>query len=134
MLSEACEQLPPGRCLLFAYGQLQPGYRPPRTVHRAWQDRVRGELFDLGAYPAAVKVGMTESWICGCVMEIDESELRAELDVYEEVGRGLYRRVRTTTEAGFTVWIYEYAPPIPPHARGPIERWHGGRRGERVRG
>ena len=113
----------PGRCLLFAYGQLQPGLRPPRTVHRAWPDRVRGELFDLGTYPAAVSVGMTESWIWGYVLEINESELLAELDRYEEVHTGLYRRVQTTTEAGFMVWIYEYARPIPPDARGPIERW-----------
>ena len=88
MPSQSCGPLAPGRCLLFAYGQLQPGLRPPRTLHRAWPDRVRGELFDLGEYPAAVRVGTSEHWICGYVMEIDQSELRAELDRYEEVERG----------------------------------------------
>ena len=112
----------PNSCLLFAYGQLQPGIRPPRTMRRAWPDRVRGELFDLGRYPAAVRIGATAGSFCGHVIEIDASEL-AELDAFEGVDEGLYLRVTTTTEAGCPVWIYEYARPLPAVARGPIERW-----------
>ena len=120
---QSAHTLPSGRCLLFVYGQLQPGCRPPRSSSLAWPDRVRGELFDLGQYPAAVKVGASEHWLGGYVLEIDHAELVTDLDAYEEVGEGRYRRVRTVTAAGFEVWIYEYARPIPPHARGPIERW-----------
>lgn len=112
----------PSHCLLFAYGQLQPGIRSPRTMRRAWPDRVRGELFDLGPYPAAVRIGAAEGSFCGHVIEIDASEL-AELDTFEGVGEGLYRRVRATTEAGQSVWIYQYARPLPADARGPVERW-----------
>jgi gamma-glutamylcyclotransferase (GGCT)/AIG2-like uncharacterized protein YtfP len=115
--------LDPGRCLLFVYGQLQPGLKQPRSTSRAWPDRVRGLLYDLGAFPAAVKIDAGEQWLRGFVLEIAEVELVGELDSYEEVDKGLYRRTRTTTEAGFEVWVYEYARPLPPAAVGPIERW-----------
>src|SRR5262249_55397771 len=112
-----------GRCLLFVYGELQPGRRTPRSQTQAWPDRVRGELFDLGRYPAARNIGCVETWFCGFVLEIAESELISELDPFEGVPEGLYRRIRTTTEHGFSVWIYEYARPLPSDVRGPIERW-----------
>ena len=116
-------QLRPGRGFLFAYGQLQPGPKQPRSISRAWPDRVRGLLYDLGPFPAAVKVGASENWFQGYVLEIDESELVGDLDAYEEVDKGHYRRIRTVTEAGFEVWIYEYARSIPATAVGPIECW-----------
>jgi gamma-glutamylcyclotransferase (GGCT)/AIG2-like uncharacterized protein YtfP len=84
---------------------------------------VRGQLLDLGCYPAAVSVGSVESWFCGYVLEIDESELIQQLDPFEQVAEGLYRRTRTKTERGFDVWIYEYARPLPPDAKGPLEQW-----------
>src|SRR5438093_1105192 len=118
--------LAPGHCLLFVYGQLQPGHGAPRSLTRSWPDRVRGQLFDLGRYPAAVRVGSAESWFCGHVLEIVESELR-ELDEFEGVHQGLYRRVRIITKSGFEAWIYEYARPLPPTARGPVEHWPLGR-------
>ena len=115
--------LDPGRCLLFVYGQLQPGLKPPLSMSRAWPDRVRGMLYDLGPFPAAVKIDATGQWLRGFVLEIAENELVGDLDTYEEVDKGLYRRIRTVTEAGFEVWIYEYARPQPPTAVGPIEHW-----------
>lgn len=115
--------LEPGRCLLFAYGQLQPGPKQPMSMSRAWPDRVRGMLYDLGPFPAAVKIGAAEQWLCGYVLEIEEIELVRDLDPYEEVDKGLYRRIRTATEAGFDVWVYEYARPLPPGAAGPMECW-----------
>ena len=115
--------LNPGRCLLFVYGQLQPGRKPPRSMSRAWPDSVRGLLYDLGPFPAAVKVGAADAWFRGYVLEIAEIELVGDLDSYEDVDKGLYRRIRTVTEAGYEVWIYEYSRPLPSTAVGPIESW-----------
>lgn len=109
------------KTLLFAYGLLQPAYQPPRTLGRWWQDRVRGQLFDLGPYPAAVQVGQGDAYFEGVVIEIDDSEL-AELDEFEEVDQGVYARLWTETELGSQVWIYEYRQPIPPNLK-PQPRW-----------
>lgn len=116
-------QLADGNCLLFAYGQLQPGRRAPRTLLRAWADQVNGLLFDLGSYPAAVKIAEADRFFAGFVLELEYHELVNELDPFEELDKGLYRRIRTVTRGGFDVWIYEYARPIPTTAIGPIDRW-----------
>lgn len=115
-----------GRSLLFVYGQLKPGIRPPLSLSRYWEDRVRGDLFDLGDYPAAVRIDSSQRWIEGFVLDVSEQELAGELDAYEDVGLGLYRRIRTTTERGTEVWVYEYARGLPPNARGPITSWRPG--------
>src|SRR5262245_26579533 len=91
-------------CLLFAYGQLQPGQNAPQTLRRAWPDQVRALLYDLGAYPAALQVGTADRWFHGYVLEIATSELVDRLDPFEKISQGLYRRIRTTTRAGFDVW------------------------------
>lgn len=121
--SSSAIHLEPGRCLLFVYGQLQPGLKQPRSMSRAWPDRVRGLLYDLGAFPAAVKIDAANQWLRGFVLDIAEVELVEDLDSYEDVDQGLYRRIQTITEAGFEAWVYEYARPLPPTAVGPIERW-----------
>ncbi len=110
------------RCLLFVYGQLQPGLRPPRTASHARPDRIRGRLFDIGPYPAAVEVGSAPNWFCGYVIEVDEREMLGELDAYEGVAERLYRRIRTVTETGAEAWVYEYARPVPSDAVA-IDRW-----------
>ena len=92
-------------------------------MSRAWPDRVRGLLYDLGPFPAAVKIDAIEQWLRGWVLEIANNELVGDLDAYEEVDKGHYRRIQTVTEAGFEVWIYEYARPLPPTAGGPIDYW-----------
>lgn len=112
-----------GRCLLFAYGLLQPGHRPPKTLGRCWPDEMRGLLYDLGRHPAAIEIGLGERWFGGHVLEIDYSELASELDPFEEVEAGVYRRIRATTRGGRQVWVYEYARPLPQAARGPLQRW-----------
>lgn len=112
-----------GRCLLFAYGKLQPHQNAPKSLTRAWPDQVRGLLYDLGAYPAAVEIGTVDRWFNGYVLEIAEAELADSLDSYEEVDKGLYRRIRTVTRSGFDVWIYEYARAVPKNAIGLIDRW-----------
>jgi gamma-glutamylcyclotransferase (GGCT)/AIG2-like uncharacterized protein YtfP len=116
-------QLERGRSLLFAYGQLQPGRRLPRTASRAWPDRAHGLLYDVGPFPAAVQIGAVSSWFRGWVIELADNELVGDLDAYEEVDKGLYRRIRTVTEAGFDVWVYEYARSLPATAVGPVDCW-----------
>lgn len=110
-------------CLLFAYGQLQPHLRAPQTLMRAWPDQVRGLLYDLGPYPAAVRVAAADRCFHGYVLEITLAELTDRLDPYEEVDNGVYRRIRIVTEAGFAAWLYEYTRPLPKNAVGPIDRW-----------
>jgi gamma-glutamylcyclotransferase (GGCT)/AIG2-like uncharacterized protein YtfP len=87
---------------------------------------VRGRLFDLGAYPALVGCDDSDAgWVEGYVRSVEAGELTGRLDPYEGVDEGLYRRVAVTTRAGRTAWVYLYARPLPPHARGPLARWDG---------
>jgi gamma-glutamylcyclotransferase (GGCT)/AIG2-like uncharacterized protein YtfP len=96
------------------------------TTGRYRRDRIHGELYDLGPYPAACNVGKCAGWFGGTVLEIDEHELVNDLDRFEGVAQGEYRRIRTVTESGLEVWVYEYARPIPEHAIGPIAQWPTG--------
>lgn len=112
----------PGRCLLFVYGSLQPGQRPPQSMRGAWPDRVRGLLYDLGPYPAAVQVARVDREFDGWVLDISEDELE-RLDAYEGTSEGLYRRMRTSTVSGRAVWVYEYFGELPQKARGPLQKW-----------
>jgi gamma-glutamylcyclotransferase (GGCT)/AIG2-like uncharacterized protein YtfP len=116
------EELPPGRCWLFAYGLLQPGIHPPRSVRRSFRDGVRGRLFALADYPAAVEIGRAAESIEGFTMDIAEAEL-GHLDDFEGVREGLYRRLQTMTDCGAVAWVYEYLPPLPCEARGPLTQW-----------
>ena len=112
-------------CLLFTYGMLQPGCRPPKSLRASWPDAVPGELYDLGLYPGAVNVGDSPDWIEGHVLEIDEAQL-PEIDEFEAVDKGEYRRKRVTTRGGREVWVYEYLRSIcDAYAR--VERWTGPR-------
>ena len=115
--------------LLFAYGTLAPD-GPESAGRGGWvPDMLRGRLFDLGPYPALVDADDPEAgWVAGHVREADPAELAGNLDRYEGVDVGLYRRVRATTLGGRLVWVYVYARPLPSHARGPIDRWERPRR------
>jgi gamma-glutamylcyclotransferase (GGCT)/AIG2-like uncharacterized protein YtfP len=88
----------------------------------AWPDRVRGLLYDLGPYPAAMQIGRVEQEFGGWVLEISQEELE-RLDEYEGIAGGLYRRIRTVTMAGRVVWVYEYSGELPEQGRGPLDRW-----------
>ena len=114
--------------LLFAYGTLAPA-NPEAMRRHGWEaDMVRGRLFDLGPYPGLVGIDEPEAgWVEGYVRAVDQAELAGRLDEYEGVAEGLYRRVATTTRGGRHVWVYVYARPLPPRARGPITRWDGPR-------
>jgi gamma-glutamylcyclotransferase (GGCT)/AIG2-like uncharacterized protein YtfP len=114
--------------LLFAYGTLAPA--DPETAARgSWEpDMVRGRLFDLGPYPALVNLDdPSAGWVPGYVREVETDLLTGQLDAYEGVAEGPYRRESTITRAGRRVWIYVYGSPLPPEARGPIEQWDGPR-------
>lgn len=102
------------KCLLFTYGLLRPGAKTaPKSASAAWPDRVRGELYDLGEFPAAVGIGRPQGdWINGIVVEIDTAEL-TDLDAFEDVDSGEFHRLSVTSEAGHHCWIYEYGYALP---------------------
>jgi gamma-glutamylcyclotransferase (GGCT)/AIG2-like uncharacterized protein YtfP len=118
--------------LLFAYGTLAPD-GPEAVAQGGWvADRVRGRLYDLGPYPALIDCDDPSSgWVEGYVRAVDTGELSGRLDAYEGVDEGLYRRVAVTTQASREVWVYVYARPLPPTARGPLARWDGPRVADR---
>ena len=113
-----------GNNQLFVYGSLLSGFKSPaydyisRYFDLVSPGRVKGLLFDMGEYPAAVPAEFHDSFIEGELYRIrDEKEFSwaiAQLDDYEgvlvEAGeQPLYRRdlVQVATDAGsFTAWIY----------------------------
>lgn len=112
------------KCLLFAYGTLMPGLpgsSPPRSLSQHWPDRIKGRLFDLGAYPGVIEVGTAPTYVEGATLEIDEDELRA-LDEYEDVESGEFTRRTVTTESGHLAFVYEYTRPVPAKAQFRV-RW-----------
>jgi len=109
--------------LLFAYGTLMPPDRASAARDGWLGDAVRGRLYDLGPYPAVIDLDdPTAGWVEGYVRSVEPAELESH-DVYEDVETGQYRRALTTTRNDNRVWIYVYARPLPPHARGPLLRW-----------
>ena len=87
-------------------------------------DAVRGRIYDFGVHPALVDLDDPNAgWALGYVRPATIEELEGPLDRYEEVERGLFRRVQTTTRMNRNVWIYLYCRPLPPGIRGPLERW-----------
>jgi gamma-glutamylcyclotransferase (GGCT)/AIG2-like uncharacterized protein YtfP len=121
---------------LFAYGTLRKSHAPREIAHAVsnlrpiGRGRMRGEIHDLGEYPAAI-LNRTTATIEGEVFEVpDEATLHA-LDEYEEFdpakpSRSLFIRKRkriTLLGSGATpgrqifCWVYEYNRPLPAHAR-----------------
>jgi gamma-glutamylcyclotransferase (GGCT)/AIG2-like uncharacterized protein YtfP len=115
--------------LLFAYGTLGPP-GSEAVAQGGWiADAVRGRLFDLGPYPALVDADDPDAdWVEGHVRPVAPRELSEFLDPYEGVDEGLFRRDEVTTRAGRRVWVYVFARPVPPTARGPLVRWEGPQR------
>ena len=110
--------------MLFAYGTLIPR-EPALLQSEGWvPDALRGRLYDFGPHPALIAVDDPEGgWVPGYVRLVEMEELEGPLDAYEEVSKGLFRRVQTATRAGRMVWVYVFSGQLPPHTRGPIERW-----------
>jgi len=87
---------------LFAYGTLRPIAR--RRGGRS--ARVYGRLWENGHYPGA-RLGEPDGpMIAGLVFEVTAEDL-ASFDAREGVAHNWYRRVRTHTVGGETVWVYE---------------------------
>jgi len=111
---------------VFFYGTLMSGFRRPgreriesklQPEGRGW---IRGALFDLGIYPAAVPASDGRVW--GELYEMRQPAIvLAELDELEgftadEPETSLYNRIKTrvTLEDGSTVdaWAYFYNAPL----------------------
>lgn len=110
---------------LFAYGTLLPGLVPRELcgvldrLHRVGAGRLRGSLFDLGAYPGAVPDEAAATWILGEVFRLsDDAALLARLDAYEGYAperprESVFVRVRRSVAlaggAELDSWVYAYA-------------------------
>ena len=110
---------------LFVYGSLRSGFRSPayeyisRYFNFIGEGRVKGRLFDMGSYPAAIPSD-EDHYISGELYSIrDESEFSwaiAQLDDYEGVNvesdeMQLYRRELAEVEAAdekLIAWMYWY--------------------------
>ena len=109
---------------LFVYGTLRgdAGHRASellaRRARKVGPGRVRGRLYDLGAYPAAVPSPDPAHRVRGLVYRVEAAlreVLLADLDRYEGAA---YRRqvARVVLEDGESVqaWVYFYARTPPP--------------------
>ncbi len=110
---------------LFVYGSLRSGFRSPayeyisRYFDLVADGKVRGRLFDMGEYPAAVPTS-DDAWILGELYIARNKEefswAIGQLDDYEGVlveshEQPLYRRELAeivTGNATFKSWIYWY--------------------------
>jgi gamma-glutamylcyclotransferase (GGCT)/AIG2-like uncharacterized protein YtfP len=119
---------------LFSYGTLLPDHAPReiapmvRRFRRIGQGYVRGRLYDLGDYPAAV-LARSGPLIRGLVFELpDDPEVLERLDKYEEFDRShperslfirTRRLIRMQDGTKVACWIYVYnrtlqiASPVP---------------------
>lgn len=110
---------------LFVYGSLRSGFNHPAYAYISnhftltGSAKVKGKLYDLGAYPAALPTE-EEYYISGELYQLNEDQefdwAIAQVDDYEGVHpdpgeQALYTRERTTVYiAGNTTdaWIYWY--------------------------
>lgn len=92
---------------LFVYGTLKPR-RGDRSALRHGTARLRGRLWDLGAYPGAIVDADAPGFVHGDVIDGgDDAELLARLDAYEGAE---YRRDRVVVQTDdgreHDCWIY----------------------------
>lgn len=103
--------------LLFVYGTLKRGCSNHR--HLAGQTfvgvarTVAGfHLYDLGGYPGIAAVAADRTGVVGEVWSVDAAAL-AQLDVFEGVHEGLYRRAPIALEPPFAAQtIHAYFPAL----------------------
>ena len=109
--------------LVFLYGTLVPGHEPAEMtpvvtrLRRVGPARVKGRLYDFGAYPGAILDESSDSSISGRVFEVPDKDLLTALDDYEgfdpeDRAGSLFVRVKcpVTLADGrkLECWIYVY--------------------------
>lgn len=99
---------------LFAYGLLRDAdsERAPLMVgaRRVAEATVAGTLYDIdGDFPALMLYGTTP--VEGTVWHFPNAARLEQLDSYEGVERGLYRRVAVEA-AGLPCWVYVAGPAL----------------------
>lgn len=110
---------------LFVYGSLMSGFRHPAYEYISGyftlvgEGKVKGRLFDMGEYPAAIPVN-EEAWITGELYQLNNKEEFSwafrQLDDYEGLlvdpgEEPLYRREPTNiliNDKTVVAWIYWY--------------------------
>jgi gamma-glutamylcyclotransferase (GGCT)/AIG2-like uncharacterized protein YtfP len=115
----------PGNYQLFVYGTLRSGLHHPAYDYisnkfiLAGEAKVKGKLYDMGDYPAALPTH-DEFYIIGELYQLKEDQdfswAIAQIDDYEGINpepgeSALYRREITTVYAGNQItnaWIYWY--------------------------
>jgi len=99
---------------LFTYGTLMPGRGPAAELlaacERVGEGHVRGTLYDMGDYPALLLGG--DDRVKGVIWRCPAG-LLPELDAYEGVADGLFRRIGTRVD-GVACWIYVAGPRLGP--------------------
>ena len=106
---------------MFVYGTLRSAYnnRHAQLLRRsgtlAGIARVRGQLYDMGRYPALRPARGHDEWVVGELYALrNPASLLAKLDAYEGP---VYPRVRTLAvlEDGrrLPTWVYEYHRMLP---------------------
>lgn len=113
---------------LFVYGTLMSGAghrmgaRLQREGRLVGPGRIKGRLYDLGAFPALVETGTTDGDVFGEVHELADPENSFRwLDAYEGIVAGCEaqcdyvrteRLVRLENGAELTAWVYVYRAPV----------------------
>ncbi|MEP7278107.1 MAG: gamma-glutamylcyclotransferase family protein [Bacteroidota bacterium] len=110
---------------LFVYGSLRSGFNHPAYAYISnhftlvGSARVRGKLYDLGDYPAALPTN-EEYYILGELYHLNEEQdfswVIAQVDDYEGINPepgeiALYKREKTTVyscDQSTSAWIYWY--------------------------
>jgi gamma-glutamylcyclotransferase (GGCT)/AIG2-like uncharacterized protein YtfP len=113
---------------LFVYGTLRRGSRNSmhhllaRGATLVGPARMRGRLFDLGAYPGFVPSDTLPAWVRGELYALANStDMLARLDAYEGCGpedvqphefRRIRREARGEGGAISLAWVYAYGGPL----------------------
>lgn len=102
---------------LFVYGTLMGKQKPTHYLRNYMMFAVAGKTFN---FPVIQE--MPDDWdardvkVLGCILEVDDEAL-VQLDVYEGVARGLYKRVKlnvASIDSGVieTVQVYVGGPAL----------------------
>ena len=113
--------------LLFIYGTLHPDRAPaeiaaaPRRLTPIGPATIRGNLYNLGAYPGVV-LALDGPPIPGELFTVPDTATLSALDAYEDFraaspDSSLFLRVETTATARdgsqLTCWVYVYNREVP---------------------